>query len=57
MRWMRPRAVRERQRLEDAHRELERESEREKKVDEVVARMEAARLVVLWEFQHEEAER
>lgn len=37
------RAAQERQRLEETHRALERESEREKRVDEVIARVEAAR--------------
>ena len=43
MRWMGHRAEQEKQQLEETHKALEREAEREKKVDEVVARMEAAR--------------
>ncbi|WP_425540760.1 DUF7620 family protein [Rhodococcus aetherivorans] len=43
MRWMWHRAEQEKQRLEATHQALERESEREKRVDEVIARVEAAR--------------
>lgn len=43
MRWMWSRAAQEKQRLEETHKALERESEREKRVDEVLARVEAAR--------------
>ncbi len=39
MRWMWHRAAQEKQRLEETHKALERESEREKRVNEVLARV------------------
>lgn len=43
MRWLWHRAEQEERRLEATHQALECESEREKRVDEVIARVEAAR--------------